>query len=73
MKSGDPTPGRSGDRIVYDRPQNGYPKHQETAREHLVVGRTYTIAREDVWPDMTETYLAEVPGIAFNSVLFTPH
>lgn len=59
-----------GDKVVYKNPDNGYTHDQEKAREHLELGQTYTLDHVDIDAFYTAFYLIEVPGIAFNSVLF---
>lgn len=59
-----------GAKVVFNHPNAGYPHHQETAREHLEVGATYTVERTEVDFSHTDVYLQEVEGVAFNSVHF---
>lgn len=51
-------------------PDNGYPLEQKTAREHLEVGKVYTIQHMDVGQSSTRLYFYEVPLLGFNSVMF---
>lgn len=48
----------------------GYTHHQEHAAKHLTVGAIYTIEKTDIGAWHTDVYLREVPGEAFNSVMF---
>ena len=59
-----------GTKVIFAYPDSGYPHHQKTAAEHLELGRVYTVERIDVGGFHTDVFLAEVPGVAFNSVLF---
>lgn len=61
---------KSGDKVIFSFPGSGYEYHQETAKEHLVLNETYTVDYTEVHSWFTEVYLKEVPGVAFNSVLF---
>lgn len=49
----------------------GFPHDQQLAEQHLTRRAIYTVARADVHDYYTDVYLLEVPGVAFNSVLFT--
>ena len=59
-----------GTKVVFANPNSGRPLHRETAREHLVLGREYTVQRTRVHHWHTDVYLIEVPDIAFNSEMF---
>lgn len=61
---------KKGHRVVFSNPESGYQHHQNTAKEYLKVGKTYTINKTEVSNYHTDVYLEEVPGVAFNSVLF---
>lgn len=56
--------------VVFAHPENGYPHDREMGAEHLTVGAVYTVesAHMEAWH--TTYRLSEVPGKAFNSVLF---
>ena len=41
-----------------------------TARKHLTEGEEYTVERTEVSSCHTDVYLEEIPGVAFNSVMF---
>jgi len=62
-----------GDKVIFDQPNNGYNCDQERAKEHLVVGNIYTIDHTNVHPFSTSVSLIEVPGVLFNSVLFSDY
>ena len=59
-----------GHKVKLEHPNAGYEYQQETAREHLKVGEVYTVDHTVVGSCHTTVYLQEVPGVAFNSVLF---
>lgn len=61
---------KSGHKVIFKHPNYGYENDQETARKHLKVGGKYTVENTSVDTWKTDVYLKEVPGIAFNSVLF---
>ncbi len=61
---------KSGEKVVFSSPTNGYLCHQELARKHLAVGRIYTVDYTEVEAFHTDVFLLECPGVAFNSVLF---
>ena len=59
-----------GDRVKFAHSDAGYPLDQQTADKHLVVGQTYTVDSVEVGNWHTDVWLREVPGVAFNSVMF---
>lgn len=59
-----------GTRVRWAFPQNGLRCHQDTAKLHLSRRKTYTVERTDIHGWHTDLYLREVPGVAFNHVLF---
>lgn len=61
---------KNGDKIVFSNPDAGYKPHQTTAKEHLESGGIYTVEKTLVSNWHTDVYVKELPGIAFNSVLF---
>lgn len=61
---------KNGSKVVFYHPANGYTHHQETAAKHLEVGQEYTVDYTDVGGYHTDVFLIEVPGVAFNSVMF---
>lgn len=61
-----------GTKVVFAHPDWGYPYHQEVAAKHLKLGEKYTVDKTDPGDWSTRVYLREVPGVAFNSVLFEP-
>ena len=62
---------KKGTKVIFDHPNAGYDHHIETAREHLEVGKEYTVDHTDVGGSHTDVYLVEIPDVAFNSVMFT--
>ncbi len=60
-----------GTKVVFEPPKNGYSHEQELARKHLEIGGTYTVERVAAGDSSSEVFLCEVPGIAFNTVLFS--
>lgn len=61
---------KNGTKVVFANPGSGYEPEQELAKKHLKVGATYTVARTEVGSFHTKVFLEEIPGIAFNSVMF---
>jgi hypothetical protein len=61
---------KKGTKVIFANPNAGYDHHQKTAKEHLTVGETYTLDRTEVRAYHTDVFLKEIPGIAFNSVMF---
>ena len=59
-----------GSKVKFAHPDNGYQYHKDIAAKHLKVGEVYTIKITDVGSCHTDVYLKEVPGVAFNSVMF---
>lgn len=59
-----------GTKVIFNHPESGYNHHIETAKKHLEVGKEYTIDHTDVGDWHTGVYLKEIPGVAFNSVMF---
>jgi len=59
-----------GTRIVFRRPDAGYPGDQARVAKHLTLGATYTIDRMLVESWHTTVFLVEVPHVGFNSVHF---
>lgn len=62
---------RRGSKVIFDRPDKGPASDSETARKHLVVGETYTVAFTHIGDSGTDVYLQEVEGVHFNSLLFS--
>ena len=48
----------------------GYNHHQEIAKKHLELNKTYTVEKTVVYKYHTDVYLQEFPDIEFNSVFF---
>jgi hypothetical protein len=61
---------KPGTKVIYKYPNWGYKCDQEKAKELLDLEREYTIEKISVGNYYTSVYLKEVPGVAFNSVLF---
>ncbi len=59
-----------GMELVFLFPQNGWPPDREQAARHLEVGRVYRLERFEIHGWHTDLWLAEVPGVRFNSVQF---
>ena len=59
-----------GSKVIFNSPTAGYTHHQETAAKHLTVDETYTVEKTKVSGWHTDVYLQEIPGVAFNSVMF---
>lgn len=59
-----------GTKVIFSNPDAGYVIDQENAREHLKVGKKYTVAYTRVRSWHTDVFLKEVDGVSFNSVLF---
>jgi hypothetical protein len=57
-------------KVRYVYPQNGYIPDQETAKEYLTLGGIYNVRCTKIGKFHTKYYLAGIPGIAFNSVMF---
>src|SRR6185312_10610801 len=60
-----------GTKVIFDNPKNGYAYDQADCRKHLTVGQIYTVERTDVHSAYTDVWLQEVPGVSFNSVMFS--
>ncbi len=61
-----------GDKIVYSNINAGYENDQDDAAEYLIANAEYTISSVLVEKWSTRVYLDEVPGVDFNSVMFSP-
>jgi len=59
-----------GTKVRFAYPDNGYDFHKKVAAKHLTEGEIYTVKITDVGSFHTDVYLNEVPGVAFNSVMF---
>jgi hypothetical protein len=59
-----------GAKVTFSHPNNGYEHHQATAAKHLTVGSTYTVENTEVGDSSSVVFLKEIPGVAFNTVLF---
>lgn len=56
--------------VTEDSIKNGYDNVKKHAKQHLEVGKTYTVLRTDVDGWSTAVYLEEFPTELFNSVSF---
>jgi hypothetical protein len=54
----------------FAHPDAGYAIDQQTAAEHLEVGEVYTVERLEVGRSSSRLWLIDVPGVAFNTVMF---
>ena len=61
---------KSGDKGLFDKPNQGYDHDTERALKHLVVGDQYTVERLEVAESSSEVFFEEVPGVGFNTVHF---
>lgn len=60
-----------GTKVAYLNKEAGYPYDQEEARRHLTLEGIYTVERTVIHNFTTDVYLKELPGLFFNSVLFS--
>jgi hypothetical protein len=60
-----------GSKIRYDFVGNGHPHDQETAKKHLHPGQVYTLSEARIGGSSTSIKVVEVPGVWFNSVMFS--
>ena len=60
-----------GTKVIYDQLNAGYDHDQETCREHLEFGKTYTVEYTEVHSWHTQVWLQEVPDVPFNSAVFS--
>ncbi len=62
---------KKGDKVVFLN-ENGHDWQPKEAREKhgLVEGNVYTVAKMEVHNFSSDVWLEEVPGIAFNTVMF---
>jgi|CXWL01.1.fsa_nt_gi hypothetical protein len=58
--------------LRFEHPKNGHDCDKRLAEWHLHIGGIYTLEKAEMGAWHTDIYLKEVPGIAFNSVLFCP-
>lgn len=59
-----------GTKVSWSNTNAGYTSDQELAKKHLQLGSIYTVSRTSVGTWFTAVELKEVPGVAFNSVIF---
>ena len=56
--------------VTEDSIKNGYDSVEKHARQHLEIGKTYTVLNTSVDRWNTDVYLEEFPDEVFNSVSF---
>ena len=61
---------KPGDKVLFDKPNQGHERDTQRALKHLVVGDEYTVERLDVAEWSSEVFFKEVPGVGFNTVHF---
>lgn len=59
-----------GTKVRWAFHEAGYPNDQVHAAKHLKFSNTYTVDETVIHTWSTDVYLKEVPGVAFNSVIF---
>ncbi len=59
-----------GEKVLFDKPNQGYEHDTKRALKHLVVGNEYTIDWLKVAEWSSEVFFKEVPGVGFNTVHF---
>lgn len=62
-----------GTKVRFAFPDNGWPFDKELAAKLLVVDEVYTVERTNVGGSSSDVFLREVPGVRFNTVLFTDY
>lgn len=60
-----------GAKIRYAYTSTGFLSDQEGAKKHLKRGQVYTVAQIDVHSSISYVELREIPGITFNTVMFS--
>ena len=60
-----------GTKVRFSFPTHGYDHHQELAKEHLKEGEVYTVRDTDVGDSSSKVCFDEIPGVWFNTVLFS--
>ncbi len=61
---------KKGHKVKCTTFEAGYDSEQKVAKQHLEIGKEYTIERTEVNSWYTDVWLQEFPGIRFNSVFF---
>jgi hypothetical protein len=61
-----------GHRVVVteETAKRGLQKHQDRVREHLTIGKHYSVERTEPLSSRTRVYLEGLPDVRFNSVMF---
>ena len=57
--------------ICFNNPNNGQDIDKKQAEQYLQIGAEYTVEHIDVKNWHTDIFLKEIPGIVFNSVMFS--
>ena len=60
-----------GDKVVYSNFDSGYPNDRQRAAKHLTKGSVYTVASLTDGGWISSVSFEEVPGVRFNTVLFS--
>ncbi|MEX0917753.1 MAG: hypothetical protein WDZ93_01200 [Candidatus Paceibacterota bacterium] len=60
----------TGDKVLFDKPNQGYEHDSALALAHLVVGQQYTVERIEVAEWSSRVFFTEVPRVGFNTVHF---
>lgn len=61
---------KPGDKVLFDKPNQGYEHDTERATNHLTVGDQYTVEHLEVAKWSSEVFFKEVPGVGFNTIHF---
>jgi hypothetical protein len=61
---------KPGSKVVFANPDAGYLDDQKRAKKHLTEGAIYTVENVVVDRYSSVVFLTEIPGVAFNTVLF---
>lgn len=60
-----------GSKVIFAFPENGLQGDIDIAKKYLVLNNEYTIEEINVGSWSTDVCLKEIPGVSFNSCLFT--
>ena len=60
-----------GHKVKCDTVDAAYVNERELNKQHLVPGQEYTIEKTRVGSWFTQVFLQEIPGVSFNSVIFS--
>ena len=61
-----------GTNVKYSNHDCGMPGDRELCHKHLVLNKVYTVDVVSVGDSSSRVYLEEIPGVAFNTVMFSP-